>query len=234
MSTSVPNGVPLGSGYRGRKRDRARHSVSGLLVIASGVFGVLGGCPAPPEETETVTLDVAFDRTGALEREGAFTSMLTQPFVIVGDDFTNKPLCGFISVSLNPLPATASVTRVVLQFDAAVLGGNPFGDFVRLHVHHVNVVSGINADDYNGTRLRSFVATIPALTGPRDGNGRQRVTIDVTTEVNADRAAGRPISSFQLIFDEAPTTDGQTDALEVIASPDDPALRPSAVVTISP
>ncbi|MGE3182821.1 MAG: hypothetical protein AB7N71_14415, partial [Phycisphaerae bacterium] len=228
------NGVSLGSGNRGLERGIARHGVSGLLFIAAGVFGILGGCPPAPEETETITLDVSFDRTGTLEREGMFTNMLTQPFVLAGDDFTNLGLCGFISISLNSLPETASVTRVVLQFDVSVLGGNPFGDFVRLRVNHVDVVSGINADDYNGTPLRSGVATITELTGPRDGNGRQRVMVDVTTEVNADRAAGRPISSFQLIFADAPTTDGQTDALSVIASPDDPALRPSALVTINP
>ena len=234
MSTAAPHGVPVGFEVRRRKRDQARHGVSGLLVIAAGAFGVLGGCPPAPTAAETITLDVSFDRTGTLERDGAFTSMLSSPFLVVGDDFTNKAQCGFISINLNSLPAPASVSRVELRFDARDLGGNPFGDFVRLHVHHVDVVSGINADDYNGTRLRSFVATIPALTGPRDGNGRQRVTIDVTTEFNADRTAGRPISSFQLIFSDAPTTDGQTDALADIASPDDAALRPSALVTISP
>lgn len=234
MSTIVPDDVSPGSGGRCGRRDRARHGASGLLVVAAGVFGVLGGCPAAPEETETITLDVAFDRTGTLEREGPFTSMVTELLVAAGDDFANTELCGFISINLNTLPATANVTRVELQFDAKVLGGNPFGDFVRLHVHHVDIVSGISADDFNGTRLRSFVATITELTGPRDNNARQRVTIDVTTEVNADRTAGRPISSFQLIFDDAPTTDGQTDALAIVASPDDPALRPFALVTISP
>ncbi|MDX2197985.1 MAG: hypothetical protein SF069_03320 [Phycisphaerae bacterium] len=204
MSTTAPHGGPVGFGGRTRRRDRSRHGVSGLLLMAAGAFGVVGGCPPAPTAAETITLDVSFDRTGTLERDGAFTSMLSSPFLVVGDDFINKAQCGFISINLNSLPATANVSRVELRFDADVLGGNPFGDFVRLSVHHVNVVSGIDAGDFNGTRLRSGVATITALSGPRDGNGRQRVTIDVTTEVNADRTAGRPISSFQLIFGEAP------------------------------
>ncbi len=234
MSTAAPYGVPVGFEVRGRQRDRSRHGVSGLLVMAAGALGVLGGCPPAQTPAETITLDVSFDRTGTLERDGAFTSMLSSPFLVVGDDFINKEQCGFISINLSSLPATTSVSRVELRFDASDLGGNPFGDFVRLSVNHVDVVSGINANDFNGTPLRSGVATITALTGPRDGNGRQRVTVDVTTEVSADRTAGRPISSFQLIFREAPTVDGQTDALAVIASAGDANLRPSALVTISP
>jgi hypothetical protein len=60
------------------------------------------------------------------------------------------------------------------------------------------------------------------------------VELDVTTYVKADIAAGRPISSFRLLFSNAPTVDDQFDVVFFNAFPDDPTQQPFATATIQP
>lgn len=199
--------------------------VAGLLMLAAA-----GGCGTAPLGQETTTLDVAFDRTGTLQSDGVFTPMTAAAafdVIRVGDGQNNLALRAFISINLNSLPANSTVTNALLQFEAAAPAGNPFGDFVTLTVDHVNVVSGIGVDDFVGGTVEGRIATI----GPVPTFDRRAVSIDVTRQVNADRAAGRPISSFRILFGQAPTADGQADAVFIDASDNDGGPRPSAQVT---
>lgn len=193
----------------------------------------MGGCPAPavtPRE-ETSTVDVVFDRTGTLVRDVNFFSLPVSAGLFVGDNESNQPSCAFVSINLNSLPATANVTRVVLNLKATIDNGNgnPFGDFGAISVDHVNVVSGIGTSDYTGGTIEANVGTVPAF----PLTARQDIAIDVTSQVNVDRAAGRPISSFRFRFDAAPSVDGAIELVTFEASDLDLNRRPSAVVTIS-
>ena len=153
---------------------------------------------------------------------------MTRSPTAVGDTEIPQVLSAFVSLNLNPIPATANVTRVVLNLSAVLGQGNAFEEFGAMTVDHVNVVSGILASDYTGGTLTASIATIQPFTTPtRD------VAIDVTSAVNADRAAGRPISSFRFRFDAAPGPDGETDVVLIQTSPEDAAERPSATVTIT-
>ncbi|MGE3182822.1 MAG: hypothetical protein AB7N71_14420 [Phycisphaerae bacterium] len=175
---------------------------------------------------DTSRIDVVFDRTGSLLRDSIFQNM-TQASTILGDDSSNRPFCAFVSLNLNAINAEENVTRVVLNLTAIVANGDPFGDFGAITVDHVNVVSGINASDYSGGTIQASIATI----APFPVGTQQAVMIDVTSQVNADRTAGRPISSFRLRFDAAPSADGLPDNILIATSADDPNQRPSALVT---
>ena len=228
MSIAVPKGVALVPRGARRKRDRARHDISALLAIVAGTLGILGGCPAAPEEAETITLDVVFDRTGTLPRDGTFRS-IAQPFVMtIGDDTTNTATCAFVSINLSSIAANAEVTRVVLNAKATIDDNDPFGEFGAITVDHVNVVGGIVASNYAGGTVTAGIATIPSF----PATTRQNVAIDVTNAVKADLAAGRPISSFRFRFDAAPSVDAQSDQVVFESSIADPNQRPSASVTI--
>ncbi|QOJ15383.1 MAG: hypothetical protein HRU75_12390 [Planctomycetia bacterium] len=169
---------------------------------------------------------MVFDRSGTLIRDGAFFPM--NGSIEVGDNNGDQAFCGFVSLNLNSVPSTANVTRVVLNLRARIAFNDPFPAFGPMTVDHVNVVSGITAPDYVGATLSASIATVPAFptTAPQD------VAIDVTDEVNVDRAAGRPISSFRFRFDAAPSRDLIRNIVDIEASTDDPAGRPSATVTI--
>ncbi|MBK8268673.1 MAG: hypothetical protein IPK83_10390 [Planctomycetes bacterium] len=209
------------------KCGRARFGISRLLCAALGIFCFLGGCGVLPEET--TTLDVVFDRTGTLQDDGLYTPMTTTDEVRIGDSVGNMEARGFISISLNALPANANVTKALLRFRAIAAAGNPFDDIVLLKLDHVDVVSGIDATDFIATPIENSIATIDSL----PTNAKRDVSIDITSQLNADRAAGRPISSFRLDFRQAPTVDGQADAVFIDASDDDGGPRPSVVVTLT-
>jgi hypothetical protein len=226
MSMTVSACVVSGTGVRGSRRGRARFAIPGRLCAALGVLCAVGNCGIVPEET--TTLDIVFDRTGTLRDDGLYTPMTRTDNVRIGDTQDNLQVRGFISISLNALPANANVTKALLRFKAIASAGNPFGDFVTLRIDHVDVVSGIDATDFIATPLESSIATIDSL--PTDE--KRDVSIDVTSQLNADRTAGRPISSYRFDFRQAPTVDGQADAVFIDASDDDGGSRPSALVTL--
>lgn len=194
--------------------------VSGLVMLC-----LVSGCGVLPEET--TRLDVAFDRSGSLVRDSLFFPITATPGILIGDS-RNDPVCGFVSINLNSIPAGALVSRVVLNLRATIVPTtNPFADFGAITVDHVNVVDGIVASDYVGRTLTANVGTIAAF----PETAAQDVAIDVTSAVNADLAAGRPISSFRFRFDAAPSADEEADGVVIEASVDDPERRPFAVVT---
>lgn len=229
MSITGLDGEACSPDDRRSPRARARLVIPGWFMASFGIICIASGCGVMEE---TTSVDVVFDRTGTLQRDGAFTGMTEivadKPLSPrIGDNVVSQSFCAFVSINLNSLPATANVTRVVLNLKATIFAGDPFGDFGSISVDHVNVLNGVNTSDYIGGTIEANIAAIPSF----PTTTRQNVAIDVTGEVNVDRAAGRPISSFRFRFDAAPSNDALGDQVAIEASPDDPNQRPSAVVT---
>jgi hypothetical protein len=205
------------------------------MALAVGVLGwFCGGCtPAGPAGPtgQTITLPIVFDRTGTLTSDGFFGSVVNNSVVQIGDGADNKAARGFVSVNLSSIPTGANVTSAVLRFSASSDFGNPFGDFVTLTVDHVNVVTEINTTAFDGNVLTKNIAPFPAL--PADGTVQTR-ELDITAELKADLAAGRPISSYRFEFKNAPTQDGQADVVTILAIASDATSQPSALVTLAP
>jgi hypothetical protein len=197
-----------------------------LLLSLVAWWSIGAGCvPSGPP----TRLDVVFDRTGTMSSNGLLLSILSTNAVDVGDESDDLALHGFISVSLSQLPAGAQVKNAVLHFEASVPLGNPFGDFGTLSVDHVDVVSSIGIDAFEGKDLQSAFVPFPQL--PM-GGPNQVIELDITDQLKADLAAGRPISSYRFQFGMAPTKDGQTDTVLITAFTDDPANQPYALVTL--
>ncbi|HKQ50061.1 MAG TPA: hypothetical protein VJZ71_18440 [Phycisphaerae bacterium] len=181
---------------------------------------------------QEVQCDTAFDRTGTLRSDGIFTSMLINNFVIVGDEGnTNLAQRGIVSVVLNQIPAGANVESVILQIMGSAPEGNPFDDFGFMTVDHIDVVANIGATAFLGKTLTANIATIDTLPG---GLMQQTVALDVTAQVQADLAAGRPISSFRFQFTNAPSLDGVFDQVFFAANQNDASARPIAIATFTP
>lgn len=213
-----------------------RLGASGLFMASLGMLWAAGGCGVIPQLPQDVALlDSVFDRTGTLARDGNFGSMAqTQLPILLGDNAQNQAVCGFVSVNLNSLPANATVTKAVLKlkgFIPAGVVGNAFADFGLINVDHVNVVSGIRGSDYAAEAISASIATVQPFTNTE--GQEQEISIDITTQVLADRAAGRPISSFRFRFDAAPNADGANDIVAIQSSMDDLAKRPFALVAFT-
>jgi hypothetical protein len=194
------------------------------LVIFSGACDTLNG-------GQRVPADTAFDRTGTLRSDGVYTSMLTNNYAVAGGEGdSNKADRAFVSVVLNQVPAGANVTQAILTLKASAPEGDPFGDFGNMTVDHVNVVSSINAASFNAAPLTAGIATITSLPA---GLATETLELDVTAQVQADLAAGRPISSFRFQFNSAPNMDGSFDQVFIHANQNDIDLRPTAEITIA-
>jgi len=201
---------------------------SGLYICLSlSTFAAGCGVVPPPQ----IRLDTAFDRTGTLRSDGLFIGMLDNNFVIAGDEGnTNLAQRGIVSVVLNTIPAGANITNVTLRLQGSAPEGNPFADFGSMQIDHVNVVSSITVLNFAGNTLTPNVLIIPTLPS---GLNRQVVELDITNEVIADIAAGRPISSFRFQFNNAPSLDGTFDQVFLSANQNDMTLRPTATVTLA-
>lgn len=192
--------------------------------------GAPGTSPAPNEQQ--VNADTAFDRTGTLRSDGLYSSMLASNFVNNGDEGnTNLGQRAIVSVVLNQVPPGANVTKAVLKIRRFISEGDPFGKFGAMTVDHINAVSSINAGTFLGSTLTATIATINP---PAGVNASAMLELDVTAQVKADLAAGRPISSFRFQFNNGPSLDGTFDQVFFHANQNDETLRPTATVTITP
>src|SRR6185295_13354008 len=130
---------------------------------------------------------------------------------------------------LSTIPAGANITNVTLRLQGSAPEGNPFTDFGSMQVDHVNVVSSISILNFAGNTLTANITSIPTLPS---GLNKQVVELNVTTQVKADIAAGRPISSFRFQFNNAPSLDGTFDQVFFNANQNDLEFRPTAAVTV--
>lgn len=205
-----------------------------LSVTGCGTGAIPGNMPggAPAPAGQQVKALTAFDRTGTLRSDGLYISMLTNNFVSAGDEGdTNLGQRGIVSVVLNQVPPGANVTRAVLNIRRFISEGNPYDDFGSMTVDHVNVVSSINAGSFLGSTLTPTIATINP---PAGQFADPAMEIDVTAQVKADLAAGRPISSFRFQFNNGPSLDGAFDQVFFLADQNDETRRPDATITIAP
>lgn len=218
-------------------RQPAARYLSSLIVITAAAWN-LAGCDTGLN-SEDVRLDPAIDRTGTLNSDGAWLRISPPVVVIAGDTGSlggdgsgnNLERRAFVSVTHTAIPDDARVDKVVLHLRSKETFGNPFADFGTLYVDHVDIVSSITEDRFNEAALSAGFATIPQPPAP---NVPADVEIDVTNQVKADIAAGRPISSFRLRFASAPSVDLQSDELYFYADADDQLLQPYATATIRP
>jgi hypothetical protein len=214
------------------KRSWTRFPILLILLTALTVtWWTANGC-GTNVNTQSVRLDAAFDRSGILRSDATYNSITLYNTVFLGDDANNLPSRAFVSVVLAPVPPGANVTKVLLHLEGHILFGNPFDDFGAISVDHVNVVAGIGAADFSGNVITASIATIPPL--PTDPSMFMTVELDITAQVKADIAAGRPISSFRLQFNSAPSVDKEVDIAEFYASTTTPAQQFYATVTIQP
>lgn len=196
--------------------------------------GPVGGAQpngAPIPVGQTFMALAAFDRTGTLRSDGAYTSMLATNFVSVGDEGdTNLAQRAFVSVVLNQIPPGANISKAMLRIRRFISEGNPYADFGAMTVDHVNIVSSINAGVFFGNTLKPTVFTI----NPQAGQFSNAVMeMDITEFVKADLAAGRPITSFRFQFNNGPSLDGSFDQVFFHANQNDDTLQPSAVITVA-
>lgn len=192
-----------------------------------------GGAGDPGVLGTKVLCDTAFDRTGSLRSDGAFVSMLTNKYVYAGDEGnTNLAQRAIVSVVLNQIPAGANIVNATLRINGLAPEGDPFGEFGPMTVDHVNVVSSISAVNFLGKTLTSSIATVPSL--PYGVKQQQTLELDVTAQVKADIAAGRPISSFRFQFVNAPSLNGVFDQAAIMADQNDDNDRPIVTVTTNP
>lgn len=211
-------------------------------IIGGGAQGDPAGARADPAPVPggagdvlgtKILCDTAFDRTGSLRSDGAFVSMLTNKYVYAGDEGdTNLAQRAIISVVLNQIPAGANIVNATLRISGSAPEGDPFGEFGPMTVDHVNVVSSISAVNFLGKTLTSSIATIPSL--PYGVKQQQTLELDVTAQIKADLAAGRPISSFRFEFVNAPSVNGTFDQASLIADQNDDNARPTVTVTTNP
>lgn len=217
---------------------RGRRTIPRLfafIAITAGIWNS-AGCDTGINSQE-VRLGVAIDRTGTLRSDGAWIGMTDNQVVTPGDtgslggdgSTSNLELRGFISVTHGALPAVATIDKVVLHLHSRAIFGNPFFEFGTLYVDHVNIVANITKDRFNEVPLSAGFATIPEPVMP---DAMEDVVIDVTDQVVADIAAGRPISSFRVRFGFAPSADLQHDVLFFDANPDDATMQPYATATV--
>ena len=201
-----------------------------LSIIAIPIL--FGACDTVGGGGLSVQADTAFDRTGTLRSDGVFTSMMTNNYAIAGSEVIpgvgDKAERAIVSVVLNQVPAGANVTRVLLRLKGAAAEGDPFGKFGNMSVDHIDVVSSISADAFAGKTLTAGIGTITTL--PGNILSAQTVELDVTAQVQADLAAGRPISSFRFLFANAPANDLTVNEVFFHANSGDEALRPQAQI----
>jgi hypothetical protein len=202
-----------------------------ILFALTTIAWTANGCGVTGQ---TVRLDPAFDRTGTLRDDGVFIPMTNVGAVMVGDraaNLGNQVRRGFVTVTLAAIPPGANVTRVVLHLVHESTSGNPFDDFGTLTVDHVNVVAGVTAAEFLANPITPAIAAVPPPPSARETTTFQ---LDVTDAVKADLAAGRPISSFRLQFNLAPTLDDEVDSVLFIADPNDLNQQPYATATLQP
>ena len=213
LHTSASQGLPA----------RALRTLTAIIVLMFAAPGCDIGL-----FTQSARLGVAFDRTGSIQSDGLYVPMSAYKTVSLGDTGGDIAERSIVSVTLGAIPPGANVTRVLLTLVKAAPFGNPYDDFGSISVDHVDVVSGIAAAQFNGNTLTAAIATLA------DDITSQTFELDVTSFVQADIAAGRPIASFRLQFNSAPSNDASADRVFLSADPDYPALQPFATATFFP
>jgi hypothetical protein len=166
--------------------------------------------------------------TGTLYADGTVDMLPAYRSVRVGDSQNDIAMRGFVTLSLDGIPAGAKVESAVLRLFWGSTNNNPFDDFGVLLMDHVDLRGGLDLLDWGTGTLAPGMAAWPRLPDYTDWG-----YIDVTSAVQRDLAAGRSTSSFRFYFTNTPSRDGVPDLIFIDNSPNYPQEMPSARVVFS-
>lgn len=112
---------------------------------------------------------------------------------------------GFLSFSLNDIPAGSTIEKAILRIYQTRTKGNPYAADNSLIVDHLDYGITLDDADYNRAALTSNIGTITknAVLEWKD--------LEVTSAVKNDRAGGRTRSQFRLRFSSETDGNGTED-----------------------
>lgn len=183
-----------------------RLASTALLVLVSACLGACGG--GGGGGGAAVTFDAARDlsRTGTtfLTGAGPFLDALSSTLK-VGDNANTIPHRGHATFQVANIPQAATISQALLRLEQFAVEGSPYPSLGVLFVDHVDLGATLDGADHN-------VAPLTANLGTLSSTAVLEVkTLDVTAAVQADVAAGRPVSSFRLSFTQPTNGDGTQD-----------------------
>ncbi|MBL7209314.1 MAG: hypothetical protein ISS52_04380 [Dehalococcoidia bacterium] len=112
--------------------------------------------PVVPPEEHTVTLVAEIFESGYVLDNGELGGQVK--YILVGDDADNRSLQGFLSFDISGIPAGATITEVIVDFEPYEIEGDPFGDLdcLRAYVQDYGTLQGADyfAGSPTGARLR--------------------------------------------------------------------------------
>ena len=174
--------------------------------LALAVAGLLSGCGAggglfgSSEVTtnEPSTLDGYVTSDGIVVANGASA-------MAVGDNGADNGRRGFVRFTLAGIPSGATIVEAVLHLAQADVTGAPYATLGSVRVDHMDLGAGLDAGDYAAAPLVSDVGTL-------SGNAAlETKSLDVSSSVAADVAAGRSTSDYRLRFLVTTDFDGIID-----------------------
>lgn len=169
-----------------------------LLLPGCGGSGG-GSSPAVPSAFHTASA------VNALTGFGQAGAVIGTSQPLAGDTVPATNFRGFVRFDTSGLPPGAVIVTATLRLHQTTVDGDPYGKFGPLHVDHVDFLGSLDGGDFAGGTLAADVGVLAttATLGYR--------SLDVTSRVAADRAAGRTTSDFRLAFGGALGGDAVTD-----------------------
>lgn len=165
------------------------------------------GTPDPdpdPNPTLLQTIDIPFDPANAGLTTGA-GQMAINVTLAVGDLPTNVDQRGHLRFALGAIPANATLTVAVLRCSQVATSNLPYATLGTVNVDHVDQGPGLDPTDHISPALTPNVGalSVDATPGVK--------TLQVTAQVEADRAAFKGTSDFRLSFTVPTDADAQPD-----------------------
>ena len=201
-----------------------------LAVPLSACGGGGGGNNTPATLDRTIGLPLALALTGSMNSIGEYGDTSISGYVAVGDDYRYgvdmEDRC-FLTFDLASMPTGVTITKAEIRLAGRVSYGNPFALLGAPLVDHMNMGGSVTINDF-ADAIAGSVAIFPQFT---NAIGYQPGAFLVTSQVRTDYQNALPVTSFKLRFSAAPFADGQLQLVEFQVSQNDPALRPTLVVT---
>lgn len=152
--------------------------------------------PAMGEDTLVVTRTDILVEDPVLEgtiRSDAGVDFLYTLFA-GSNPYTTGLYRAFFGFELAPIPTGSAVTNAQLSITLCAMSATPFDSLGPLIAEHVDYGNGTMLDSYSMAPLEATQYVV-ATAGPLATH-----TVDVTSAVASDMAAGRPHSEFRLRF----------------------------------
>jgi hypothetical protein len=158
-----------------------------------------------PAKTATVHRLLAFpDQDGWVENDGGAFNLGAVTFV--GDNGVGVVARSFFSFDLSTIAAAEEVHGAVMRIFQIAIQGDPYGGLGGgITVDHLDYSPALDDTDYG---LAPFTADIGTISSVSDTAYK---SLPVTTQVQADRTAGRSASQFRIRFPVEDDADGAAD-----------------------